>query len=88
MTSRKSFARSSPPVASTVKARARPCTTPVGRFEFAPRIAFAASSRPIPRAASACGSSSTRTAYFWAPYTATCATPGIVEIRCATRSWP
>jgi hypothetical protein len=37
----------------------------------------------IPRVASALGSSWIRTAYFCDPNTCTCATPLIVEIRCA-----
>ena len=44
------------------------------------------SSRPMPRAASARGSSWIRTAYFCAPKIATSATPGTVAMRCATRS--
>src|SRR5258708_29766519 len=38
---------------------------------------------PIWRAASCVGSRSTRTAYFCAPNTFTCATPVTIEIRCA-----
>jgi hypothetical protein len=37
----------------------------------------------MPRVASAFGSSWMRTAYCCEPYTCTCATPLIVEIRCA-----
>src|ERR1019366_5272393 len=40
---------------------------------------------PIWREASACGSICTCTAYFWAPSTCTCATPEIIETRCARR---
>ena len=39
---------------------------------------------PMPREASAFGSSCTRTAYFCEPITCTCATPLIVEMRCAS----
>ena len=56
---------------------------PVGRFTLAPWIAFATSSMPMPRLASASGSRRTRTAYFCAPYTSTCATPLTIEMRCA-----
>src|SRR6267143_683259 len=40
---------------------------------------------PTPRAASALGSTCTRTAYFCCPCTWTCATPEIVEMRCARK---
>src|SRR6185312_10220672 len=46
-------------------------------------IAVATSSIPMPRLASDVGSSWTRTAYFCAPYTTTCAIPGVIEICCA-----
>ncbi len=51
----------------------------------APRSASASTTRssPMPREASACGSTCTRTAYFCEPNTFTCATPFTVEIRCA-----
>jgi len=39
---------------------------------------------PMPREASALGSSCTRTAYFCDPSTCTCATPLVVEILCAS----
>jgi hypothetical protein len=39
---------------------------------------------PMPRVASARGSSWMRTAYFCEPYTSTCATPDTVEMRWAT----
>ena len=38
----------------------------------------------MPRAANAFGSTCTRTAYFWAPKTRTCATPVRLEMRCAS----
>ena len=38
---------------------------------------------PMPRDARASGSTCTRTAYFWDPYTSTCATPFTVEMRWA-----
>jgi hypothetical protein len=38
---------------------------------------------PTPRAAIAFGSTCTRTAYFCWPNTCTCATPLMVEMRCA-----
>ena len=56
-------------------------SVPVGRLTLAPRIAAATSSRPMPRLASASGSTRTRTAYFIEPYTCTCATPFTVEMR-------
>ena len=45
--------------------------------------AWATSSMPTPRDASARGSSWMRTAYFCDPYTITCATPLTIEIRWA-----
>ena len=56
---------------------------PVGRFTLALLIALATSSMPMLCAASLRGSTSTRTAYFAAPNTFTCATPLTIEIRCA-----
>ncbi len=52
-------------------------------FTFAAATAADASSMPMPLVARARGSSWTRTAYFCAPKTWTCATPETVEIRCA-----
>ena len=46
-------------------------------------IAVATSSMPMPRVASARGSTCTRTAYFCEPNTVTWATPLMVEMRCA-----
>jgi len=69
------------PSDSTATARCRPHSVPVGRLTFARWTAPATSSSPRPRAASACGSSCTRTAYFCAPKTCTCATPLTVETR-------
>ena len=46
-------------------------------------MAASTSLMPMPRDASARGSIWTRTAYFCEPKTVTCATPLIVEIRCA-----
>ena len=46
-------------------------------------MACSTSSMPMPRVASARGSTCTRTAYFWEPNTKTWATPLMVEIRCA-----
>jgi hypothetical protein len=43
------------------------------------------SSIPMLRAASCCGSSWIRTAYFIEPYTCTCATPSMVESRWARK---
>ena len=71
------------PVASTVNALCGPNSVPVGRLTFWSLIAWATSSMPMPREASARGSTWTRTAYFCPPMTATCATPLIVEILCA-----
>ena len=51
-------------------------------------MARVTSSSPIFRAASACGSSWIRTAYFCEPYTCTCATPSTVESRWAMVVWP
>jgi len=48
-------------------------------------MAFSTSSIPIPREASAVGSTCTRTAYFCVPKTWTCETPLTMEIRCARR---
>ena len=49
---------------------------PVGRLTFQFLSAVSTSLMPICRAASACGSICTCTAYFCAPSTCTCATPG------------
>jgi hypothetical protein len=46
-------------------------------------IACSTSSMPMPREASARGSTCTRTAYFCEPKTVTWATPLTVEMRCA-----
>jgi len=58
---------------------------PVGRFTLPAAIAPATSSIPSARVARALGSSWTRTAYFAAPYTLTCATPSTVDKRCAMK---
>ena len=58
---------------------------PVCRFTFQFFRQDSISLMPIWRAARACGSACTCTAYFWAPSTCTCATPEIIEIRCAMR---
>src|SRR5690242_13260000 len=47
------------------------------------RIALATCETPMPRDASCCGSSWTRTAYFADPQTPTCATPSTIDRRCA-----
>ena len=65
-----------------------PQRIPDGRFTLPVLMARETSSSPIFRAASACGSSWIRTAYFWLPYTATCATPSTVESRWLMRVWP
>ena len=70
-------------MACTVYAVFAPQSVPVGMFTFAAATAAEASSIPMPRYASARGSTWTRTAYFCAPYTSTCATPETVEMRCA-----
>src|SRR6266571_5279328 len=57
-----------------------PYSVPTGRFVLPRCKAVATSSIPIPRIASAEGSSCARTAYFCSPVTSTCATPLIVEI--------
>ena len=68
-----------------MKARLGPLMVPVGRFTFQFRRAASTSLMPIWREASLNGSSCTRTAYFCAPSTATCATPDTIEMRCAMR---
>src|SRR4051794_15721011 len=60
-----------------------PHNVPVGWFWFPLWIADTTSLIPTCRLANALGSSCTRTAYFCAPYTFTCATPLICEMRCA-----
>ena len=57
---------------------------PVGRLTFAAWIASLTVPIAMPRDDSALGSSWTRTAYFWAPNTETCATPFNAEMRCAS----
>src|SRR5438067_2342555 len=47
------------------------------------RMAFATYDTPMPRDASCCGTSCTRTAYFAEPNTPTCATPSTIDKRCA-----
>src|SRR6185503_14827767 len=71
------------PLARMVDALFGPHRVPVGILTFCSPIADATSSMPIPRLASDVGSSCTRTAYFWAPYTCTCAIPGTIEMRWA-----
>ena len=83
MTSRNPSARRRAPVVSTVYVLSCPHRAPVGRLEFAVLRALATSSIPIPRVASAVGSTLTRTAYFWEPKIWTCATPDTCEMRCA-----
>ena len=83
-TFRKSLAFSSCPLACTVVARLGPHRMPVGRFTLDASMASLTCSSAIPRAASACGSSWIRTAYFWAPNTDTCATPFTIEMLCAS----
>ncbi len=80
---RNDAALSSWPFACTVYVLVGPFSTPVGRLTFWSLTASATSSMPICRLASAFGSSWMRTAYFADPYTFTCATPGIIEMRCA-----
>ncbi len=60
---------------------------PVGFLGLARAMACSTSSMPIPRAASARGSTCTRTAYFCEPKIVTWATPLIVEIRWARFVW-
>ena len=55
------------PLASTVNARSRPQSVPLGRFTLAVETARDTSSMPMPRSASWRGSSWIRTAYFCAP---------------------
>jgi len=83
MSGLKSFALESCPFACTVYALSVPHSTPVGRLTLPVFTASATSSMPIFRVAMACGSSWMRTAYFWEPYTCTCATPDTIEMRCA-----
>src|SRR2546425_4178810 len=71
------------PSASTVYARCGPHSVPVGRFGLPADTAAVTSSRPIPRAPSAFGSTWIRTAYLPDPNTCTCATPLTVDRRCA-----
>ena len=59
----------------------------MGVTVLAAATAEAISSTPIPRAASASGSSWMRTAYFWLPNTCTWATPSIVERAGAMTCW-
>ena len=73
------------PLACSVKARCGPMIEPVGRLTFQFFSAVSISLMPICREASACGSICTCTAYFCAPSTCTCATPEIIEMRCAMR---
>ena len=82
---RNSLAFSSWPSERMVRALSGPHSTPVGRLTLPEPIAPAAWSMPTPREASACGSSCTRTAYFWEPKTFTCATPATVEMCCARK---
>src|SRR6266446_6943750 len=63
--------------------RSFPYSVPVGRLTLALATACSTSLMPTPRAASALGSTCTRTAYFCCPCTWTWATPEIVEMRCA-----
>src|SRR5512138_2056066 len=60
-----------------------PHSVPVGRLVLPELSAAFTSSMPICLAASAVGSTWTRTAYFCEPNTDTCATPGTMETRCA-----
>ena len=60
-----------------------PSRVPSGLLELAASSAAATSSRPMPLAARAVGSTCTRTAYFCAPNTRTWAIPGRLEMR-----WP
>ncbi len=57
----------SSPEACTVTVRFGPHRMPVGRFTLPAEITPGRSSMPIPSERSACGSSCTRTAYFWEP---------------------
>jgi hypothetical protein len=75
------------PVACTPKAWFGPQSVPVGRFTLLSARAFCTSSMPMPSVAMAVGSSCTRTAYFCEPKIPTCATPVIVEMRCARLVW-
>src|SRR6185436_18767907 len=76
-------ARSSWPLARTVKVCSAPYIVPVGSDTLEFWIALATSSTPIACADSLRGSRSTRTAYLAAPKTCTCATPLTIEIRWA-----
>src|SRR5207244_4495618 len=71
------------PVACTLYAWLAPHNVPVGLLTLAREMAASTSSRPMPRAASARGSTCTRTAYFCEPKIVTCATPLTVEMRWA-----
>ena len=71
------------PVDCTVAACVGPWRLPVGMFTLPCCMAFTTSSSPMPRVASSRGSSCARTAYFCEPRMFTCATPGVVEMRCA-----
>ena len=71
------------PVAWIVSVLSRPYSTPVGSITLLLRICAATWLTPIPRLASLDGSSCTRTAYFAEPNTFTCATPSIIDKRCA-----
>jgi len=74
-------------VACRVTAWWAPYSVPVGRLTLAAATACSTSSMPMPRVASARGSTCTRTAYFCEPNTWTWATPLIVEIRWASSVW-
>src|SRR5690349_22859500 len=71
------------PVACTVSVLSGPYSTPVGSITLFCRIALATCDTPMPRDASCCGSSCTRTAYLADPQTPTSATPSTIDNRCA-----
>ena len=73
------------PWLSTEYALSVPQSVPVGTFTLPFCTAVATSSMPILRAASCCGSSWIRTAYFCEPNTDTCATPSTVDSRWARK---
>ena len=70
-------------MAWTENALLAPVSRPVGRLTLERWMADVTSSMPMPRAARALGFNLARTAYFCSPNTCTCATPLMVEMRCA-----
>src|SRR4051812_24882383 len=74
--------------ATSVVSRSGPDSTPTGVLELALASTVRMSSSEMLRAAAATGSTWTRTANFWAPYTSTWATPGSCDICCASTPSP